>query len=144
MFANPDAFSQTLGLVAIGHCITRKIKYWNETNKISLTPHLCFLFRLKSGDITESTVGFFEFNQAGVHDEYVNKFNYKWAPRLKDLEVLYEQWKGSTNQEINYTIGIGILILQVLCKQFKVPWSPMIQDFWLKEDGETWISRFIE
>ena len=87
-------------------------------------------------------VGFFELNQAGVDDDYVNKFNYKWAPRNRDCDILEEQWNGRSNKEINYTVALGILILQVLCKQFQVPWSEMIQDFWLKDETETWIQRF--
>jgi hypothetical protein len=129
-------------LVAIGHLAAKKIKYWDHTGKIGLTPHLSHLYKLRAGDISEFNVGFFELNQSGVDDDYVNKFNYKWAPRLRDYDTLKAQWKDTPNWMINYTIGLGSIILQVLCKLFQVTWTPMIQDFWLKDEKETWITKF--
>ena len=60
------------------------VKLWTTTKRISLTPHLCFIFRLRPGLIKEDNVAFFEFNRVSINGKYLNFHNFKWAPRTQD------------------------------------------------------------
>ena len=97
MLCSQSSFLKTQGLVAIGYIVKKLIKFWDRTEMISVTPHLCFLFKLRAGTVDEDNVGFFEINRVDINSKYTNPHGYKWGPAPQDLEKCYLQWKGKKN-----------------------------------------------
>ena len=69
-------------------------KCWDVTKRISLTPSLNFIYKLRAGDVEENNVGFVELNRSSINAKYLNKFGNRWGPALQDHEQLNLQWKG--------------------------------------------------
>jgi hypothetical protein len=119
--------------------------YWMETGMVTRWPNMALCFKRPGYSVDYSNVCFLQSHLVPLNSEFSNKYQCPWLPRDKDIATFIGQCTGRSNADINISVALTVFFLQVIHREFLLPWDSSTQDVYIatKPDEQDYVSLLL-